>query len=277
MFRNAQVARRVAATGAAMVLGASALLVTVAPVTATTNVDCPGMQVRLERAFPDHLGRLGFGVDDDVLITLNGAILLDDHDGQAQEFSAIEFPVHTGDQLHIVARNSPYYGFSNAFISTLALFCTSNSNVQILEGAEFNPANIGPGVEFFNRSYTVILQEPLVYSFGGFKQPVDSLPTVNQMKAGGAVPVKFSLAGNQGLDIFADGYPKSQTIACNSTAAVDGIEETVSAGGSSLSYDATSDTYSYVWKTDKAWAGTCRQLVLKLADGNSYRANFQFK
>ena len=83
MFRNAQVARRLAATGAAMVLGASALLVTVGPVAATTNVDCPGMHVRLERAFPDQFNRMGFGVDDDVLITLNGATLLDDHDGLA--------------------------------------------------------------------------------------------------------------------------------------------------------------------------------------------------
>jgi hypothetical protein len=116
-----------------------------------------------------------------------------------------------------------------------------------------------------------------VYHFGAFKQPVDARPTFNQMKAGAAVPVKFSLGGNQGLSIFAAGYPKSQVIACDSTANVDGIETTVSAGGSSLSYDSASDTYSYVWKTDKAWAGTCRQLVLALADGSVQRASFTFK
>ena len=26
--------------------------------------------------------------------------------------------------------------------------------------------------------------------------------------------------------------------------------------------DAATDQYNYVWKTDKAWAGTCRQLDL---------------
>jgi hypothetical protein len=31
--------------------------------------------------------------------------------------------------------------------------------------------------------------------------------------------------------------------------AKDGIEETLTAGGSSLSYDAASDIYTYVWKT----------------------------
>lgn len=115
------------------------------------------------------------------------------------------------------------------------------------------------------------------YTFGGFRRPVDALPTLNQMKAGGAVPVKFSLGGDQGPSIFAAGSPKSQAIACDSTATVDGVEQTVSAGGSSLTYDPLADTYSYVWKTDKAWAGTCRQLVLTFVDGSVQRANFTFK
>src|SRR6185503_6257475 len=106
------------------------------------------------------------------------------------------------------------------------------------------------------------------YSFGGFLQPVDARPTVNSLKAGAAVPVKFSLGGNQGVNIFAAGYPKSQSIACDWTADVDGIETTVTAGGSSLAYDAASLTYTYVWKTEKGWAGTCRQLVLTFADGS---------
>ncbi|MGE5249082.1 MAG: PxKF domain-containing protein, partial [Bacteroidota bacterium] len=36
------------------------------------------------------------------------------------------------------------------------------------------------------------------------------------------------------------------------------------------------DTYTYVWKTDKLWANSCRQLVIKLDDGSFHRANFQF-
>jgi hypothetical protein len=43
-----------------------------------------------------------------------------------------------------------------------------------------------------------------------------------------------------------------------------------------LSYDPATDTYTYVWKTNKIWAKTCRQLVLKLDDGTFYRANFNF-
>ncbi len=47
-------------------------------------------------------------------------------------------------------------------------------------------------------------------------------------------------------------------------------------GYSSLTYDPASDTYTYVWKTDKRWEGTCRQLVVRLDDGTSHRANFKF-
>jgi Neocarzinostatin family/Carboxypeptidase regulatory-like domain len=115
------------------------------------------------------------------------------------------------------------------------------------------------------------------FAFSGFFSPVDNLPTLNWVKAGQAVPVKFSLGGDQGLDIFAVGSPRSERIDCESSAPIDGVEETMTAGGSGLSYDATTDTYTYVWKTSKNWApGTCRQLVLELSDG-LHSANFKFK
>jgi hypothetical protein len=114
------------------------------------------------------------------------------------------------------------------------------------------------------------------YAWTGFFQPVDNPPTVNTVKAGSAVPVKFSLTGNQGLNIFQTGYPASAPYTCSATAPTDAIEQTVTAGASSLSYDPASDQYTYVWKTDKAWAGTCRALVVKLAGGATHTANFQF-
>ena len=117
----------------------------------------------------------------------------------------------------------------------------------------------------------------MTYSFSGFFPPVDNPPTLNLVKAGRAIPLKFSLGGFQGLDILASGYPKSEIIACDSTAQVDGIEETSNAGSPSLSYNPDTDQYVYVWKTDKVWADTCRQLVVKLNDGTFHRANLQFK
>ena len=121
-----------------------------------------------------------------------------------------------------------------------------------------------------------VTQPPTQFTFTGFFPPVDNQPTINTVNAGRAIPIKFSLNGYQGLDIFAVGYPASVVVACG-TSAEDAIEQTVTAGGSSLSYDAATDQYTYVWKTDKAWANTCRTLVLKLSDGSYYRANFKFK
>ena len=114
------------------------------------------------------------------------------------------------------------------------------------------------------------------YNFSGFFQPVDNPPALNTVKAGSAVPVKFSLHGNQGLSIFQAGYPQIQPIACPSGVPLDAIQQTVTAGTSSLSYDATSDTYTYTWKTNKAWAGQCGRLDLGLIDGSSHTADFQF-
>jgi hypothetical protein len=116
----------------------------------------------------------------------------------------------------------------------------------------------------------------VTYAFGGFFSPVDNQPTYNEAKAGSAIPVKFSLSGDQGLEIFEAGYPKSEHTKCNSMAQRDGIEETATAGSSSLSYDATTDQYTYVWKTEKAWSDSCRQLVILLDDGTFHRANFNF-
>jgi hypothetical protein len=116
------------------------------------------------------------------------------------------------------------------------------------------------------------------FTFGGFLQPVEPYSVFNVMKGGAAVPVRFSLGGFRGLDIFAAGYPKSAPITCWSTALETPIDETMSAGGSSLSYDAASDQYSYIWKTEKGWAGTCRQLVIQFSDFSPPNyANFKFK
>jgi hypothetical protein len=90
------------------------------------------------------------------------------------------------------------------------------------------------------------------HNFSGFFPPVANLPTVNVVNAGRAIPVKFSLGGNKGLDIFAAGFPVSQEIACSDGAPERGIEQTVTAGGSSLSYDAATDTYTYVWQTENS-------------------------
>jgi uncharacterized repeat protein (TIGR01451 family) len=123
------------------------------------------------------------------------------------------------------------------------------------------------------RTFTVTV----LYNFTGFFSPVVNVPTLNSVNAGRAVPVKFSLSGNKGLNVFAAGSPASQPVNCSSTAPISDLEGTVTSGGSSLGYDAGSDQYNYVWKTEASWAGTCRAFVVTLNDGSTHTALFKFK
>jgi hypothetical protein len=157
---------------------------------------------------------------------------------------------------------------TNIFISIDDPVCT-----------ECDPTYTG-GTRNFNSMS--VPNEDLVYSFNGFFQPVDNPPALNVSKAGSAIPVKFSLGGNVGLGIFLTGSPStpnpsSTKIGCLDSSPQDDIEQTSTAGNSSLQFDPGSNQYIYVWKTDKSWAGTCRQLQMKLNDGSTQIANFRFK
>ena len=111
----------------------------------------------------------------------------------------------------------------------------------------------------------------ITWPFTGFFSPIG--PGSNSAKAGSAVPVKFSLGGNRGLAILADGYPASVKVNCTTGAVLGSLEPTSSADGLTFS----GGQYSYVWKTDKSWGGTCRQLQVLLVDGTLHTALFSFK
>ncbi len=114
-----------------------------------------------------------------------------------------------------------------------------------------------------------------VYSFTGFTAPVDNPPTVNQVHAGQAIPMKFGLGGNFGLNVIASGFPTATQVNCSTGAPVNTGTPTDTAGG--LTFDPSSGTYTYVWKTSKAWAGTCQRFDLQLNDGTDHTAIFRFK
>ena len=86
--------------------------------------------------------------------------------------------------------------------------------------------------------------------------------------------MKFSLHGDQGLDVVesarfviegTDTTPEGELIPVTST------------GGSGLSYSAASDTYTYGWKTNKAWSLKTGRFELTLSDGTVHTFNVNFK
>ncbi|HMC71655.1 MAG TPA: HYR domain-containing protein, partial [Mycobacteriales bacterium] len=122
------------------------------------------------------------------------------------------------------------------------------------------------------RTFTVTV----LYDFTGFFSPVANTPTVNAVNAGRAIPVKFSLSGSKGLNIFAADSPSSSPYTCGNVSTVD-VSQTVDATSNSINYDAGSDQYNYVWKTDSSWAGQCRTLTVTLNDGSTHTALFKFR
>lgn len=129
-------------------------------------------------------------------------------------------------------------------------------------------------LDIYVSTFTIVASSD--YDFTGFFPPVDNDGVLNVVQAGRSIPVKFSLGGDMGLQVLAPGSPTSQQVACDQGVPTDPIETTVTAGESTLTYDPSTGQYSYVWKTDRTWAG-CRQFTLTLDDGSQHTALFKFR
>lgn len=147
-----------------------------------------------------------------------------------------------------------------------------NDQLQVAGGGFSNVAGRPSAILW---DVTLIPTAP-AYDFDGFHAPIHNLPAVNRVRAGRAVPVKFALGGNHGFDIFAPGFPASEPVACDTSAPSGSVETTETAGNSSLTFDPVTGQYTWVWKTEKSWAGSCRRLLVRLADGTEHEARFEF-
>ncbi len=173
------------------------------------------------------------------------------------------------------------YAFEYDFFTNSALTVGPITALQSVEGDRNGvycylgeSCNLFPTNSYRNLNYWVT---PLwAYAFNGFFQPVDN-GVWNSAKAGSAIPVKFSLGGDLGLNVLSSGSPTAAQIACpGSTVPVDAIEETATASASGLTFDATAGQYTYAWKTNKAWAGKCFHFELGLNDGTSHGFDVKF-
>jgi hypothetical protein len=111
----------------------------------------------------------------------------------------------------------------------------------------------------------------VTWNFGGFAGKNEERPSVNTGKAGANLNLRFTLDGDQGMAVLAAGYPRSGAYTCGGTPVLDATEP--ASGDLNV---AGSGQYSFAWKTDKAWANTCRTFVLKLADGTYHYVDVFF-
>jgi CSLREA domain-containing protein len=151
----------------------------------------------------------------------------------------------------------------------------------VASGQPFDTSSVGAktftvtATDLVGKSATAAATYSVVYDYA----PVFPLSTVvlTPWQAGLPVPVSFKLKGNFGLGVVAPGYPKSTRIPCDTVAVPqDGTDPTSTALNLGLKYVPLLDAYVYAWATQSSWAGTCRQLVLKLNDGTIHRSSFKF-
>ena len=119
-----------------------------------------------------------------------------------------------------------------------------------------------------------------------FGSSVSASPAINVVSVGSTVPLKFSYPGAQGLDVLAKNSPYSRQVECSTLRTLDPNATFItprpfpvlmqSPGKSGLSFDQSTSLYTFPWKTDQAWAGSCREAVLTRDDGVQHRAYFFF-
>jgi DNA-binding beta-propeller fold protein YncE len=110
------------------------------------------------------------------------------------------------------------------------------------------------------------------YPFGGFLGPIFDGATV---KAGSTIPIVFSLGGDRGLDVLAPGSPASGRVDCAAPGEPASTQPAASDRG--LRFSSRTGHYVFKWRTDRAWAGTCRSFVLTLSDGSVHRLLIRFR
>jgi hypothetical protein len=127
--------------------------------------------------------------------------------------------------------------------------------------------NATDGTAAFNLPVTCTAQ------FGGFQPPIAAPPALNQANAGSTVPTKFTLSEQGGAPDTAAVFA-SQQIDCTTKAPSGPIVPAQTPGSREL--ESSGDRYSFNWKTDRAWQGTCRQLIIRLQDVADPVAFFRF-
>jgi hypothetical protein len=164
----------------------------------------------------------------------------------------------------------------------------ADSGVASCQGTRSDGARIDTG-SIGTKSFTVTATDAagntathsvtyrVVWPLTGLHQPVDNPPVVNLEKAGAVIPVRFSLGGYRGTQVFAAGYPRSTAVPCQSRPRTDEIEQTLSGSAASLSY--RNGVYTYAWRTQNAWASrfVCRKLEVRFKDGQERTALFRLR
>jgi extracellular elastinolytic metalloproteinase len=136
-------------------------------------------------------------------------------------------------------------GFAKRGLGTSASQGSSNNRSDGVQAFDYPAA-----CDYWVRSY-----------FGATTAP----PGLNRRNAGSSSPVVFSLGGNKGTEFSFS----SRAINCTTKTPVGGLATERDDATGTLLYDGATGRYTFSWKTQQSWAGTCRQLLLEVNNGGS--------
>jgi hypothetical protein len=134
---------------------------------------------------------------------------------------------------------------------------------------QFAPSN----PDYASATKTVSISVSGTMSFTGFYTPVRNMPYINSAMAGSAIPIKFSVGGYRGLRVLRVNSPTSVPVACPANAPENQVRPVIAPSSGLRSMGSS---YTYVWRTNAGWGGSCRKFVLTLSDGSTHEAMFRF-
>jgi hypothetical protein len=114
-----------------------------------------------------------------------------------------------------------------------------------------------------------------------FQNAVAPQPGINTVTAGDRVPLQFSADGYRELDVLTKTSPYSRQVDCTTLQTVTPGQTTITPRPLPVPTVGTlrvndRGTFTYPWRTDAAWAGTCRELVMTTRTGTQLRAYYRF-
>ena len=112
------------------------------------------------------------------------------------------------------------------------------------------------------------------YPFSGFLATFAGPPVLNDAHSGGVQTLWFRLGGDRGLGAVTEAF--SREIDCATREASGPLEPAETPSWQGLSYQPHTGRYAFPWRTTTTSKGTCRELVLTLADTSVHAAWFRF-
>jgi hypothetical protein len=220
---------------------------------------------------------------------VTGEVVVTDQAGNVATFPSVARNIDKS--VPVIAVASPASGATFGFYQDVVAdyACTDVSLRQcagpVADGAWVNTRTAGARTFRVTASDAVSLSASLTHGFNvessfnwqGFLAPIVHPSTLNLVSRGTLVPIRWQLPDGRGGFVSNTASFASATVgslSCGGAPSVP-LNDTAS-GPAGISYDASTQTFTYNWQTGGNWSG-CRRLTIKLRDNSTHELRFRFQ